>query len=73
MTSTFRDIILVKRRNFKRFIVVSLKLDRFQGKMVPFQRSMLKGTLWNEANMTYNFFCQHTRWNQVKHAIPYTT
>jgi hypothetical protein len=49
------------------------KIALFQGKMTPFDRSMLKGTLWHDADLSYNIFCQHTRWNQVRFRTPVFT
>ena len=34
------------------------------GTNVPFQRSMIKGTLWEDASLSYDIFLLHTIWNR---------
>ena len=60
-STSIQNILLRFGRKHDLNFVLPVK-GNILGNHVPFHRDMIKGTLWEEANLTYDMFLVHTRW-----------
>ena len=61
-STSIQNILLRFGKNNNLNFVLPMK-GNILGNHVPFHRSMIKGTLWEEAKLDYHMFLVHTRWN----------